>query len=103
MSLRTHYIPGKIYQGPVQLVLVDDKKLDREANLMEQERVVKGWKRWAPNLVSACAPGNHMTVLKPPHVHSLARLILGVINDVDGNEANRLNGRMKELLTAGSE
>jgi thioesterase domain-containing protein len=74
-SLRTHFRPAKSYPGPIRLVLADDPKLDEVDNRLQQEHVEEGWKRWAPNLVSTRTPGNHMTVLKPPHVDALARLM----------------------------
>jgi thioesterase domain-containing protein len=84
--LRTHYKPDKQYMGPVQLVLVDDSRLDHAANRRRHELVVQGWKRWAPNLIYLKAPGNHMTVLKSPHVLELARFISnpGRANAVQG-------------------
>jgi thioesterase domain-containing protein len=86
MSLRTHYKPDKQYMGPVQLVLVDDSRLDHAANRQRHEIAVQGWKRWAPNLIYLKAPGNHMTALKSPHVLDLARFISnpGRANAVQG-------------------
>jgi arthrofactin-type cyclic lipopeptide synthetase C len=75
MSLRAHYKPDKQYLGAVQLVLVDDSRLDQTSNRQRQEIAVQGWKRWAPNLIYLEAPGNHITALKSPHVLELARLI----------------------------
>jgi thioesterase domain-containing protein len=75
MSLRAHYKPDKPYTGAVQLVLVDDSRLDQAANERRREIAVQGWKRWAPNLIDLKVPGNHMTALKPPHVLELARFI----------------------------
>jgi len=74
-ALRTHFSPDKPYPGPMQLLLVDDPKLDRLANRRKQEQIEEGWKRWAPNLVLARVPGNHMSILNPPHVIALAQLI----------------------------
>ena len=102
-SMRTNYTPERIYQGSVQLVLANNPKLDWGANLREQERIVKGWRRWAPNLVSVCASGTHMSILKPPHVHSLAGLILEVLYDVDRNDTKRLKGLARVLSAAGSD
>jgi arthrofactin-type cyclic lipopeptide synthetase C len=86
MSLRTHYKPDKQYMGPVQLVLVDDSRLDHAANRQRHELAVQGWKRWAPNLIYLKAPGNHMTTLKSPHVLELAGFISnpGRANAVQG-------------------
>lgn len=75
MSLRAHYKPDKQYTGAVQLVLVDDSRLDQAANRRRHEIAVHGWKQWAPNLIYLKGPGNHMTTLKSPHVIELARFI----------------------------
>jgi thioesterase domain-containing protein len=76
MAIRSSFNPNKPHLGAVQLVLVDESKLDHAANGRRQEDIVKKWKRWAPNLIYQRAPGNHMTVLKAPHVLELAHLVL---------------------------
>jgi len=58
-------------------VLVDDPRLDHRANRFAHRNVIENWKYFAPNLVSIHAPGNHLTMLKKPHVHALAGLIFG--------------------------
>jgi arthrofactin-type cyclic lipopeptide synthetase C len=75
MALRTGYKPDAIYQGPMHLVLVDDKRLDQDANLRRHERIVETWSRSAPNLTCIKAPGNHMTMLKAPNLLELVRLM----------------------------
>ncbi|MDP9051181.1 MAG: alpha/beta fold hydrolase [Acidobacteriota bacterium] len=75
MALRTPYRPGSLYQGPSRLVLVDDPKTVRQENMKKQRQLFDAWRRWAPNLVYTHAPGNHVTVLKPPNVRALARLL----------------------------
>lgn len=75
MSLRTKYTPDKVYPGPVRLVLVENHKLDRNGNKQLRDQLIEKWKRWAPNVTSVQVPGNHITVLKPPHVRALANLI----------------------------
>ena len=32
-----------------------------------------------PNLVCTCVPGNHLTMLKPPHVFDLAQLLSAIV------------------------
>jgi amino acid adenylation domain-containing protein len=76
MAIRSSFNPNKPYLGAVQLVLVNESKLDQAANRQRQEDIAKKWKRWAPNLIHRHAHGNHMTVLKVPHVLELARLVL---------------------------
>jgi thioesterase domain-containing protein len=70
-AMRTHYRPDAIYPGAVRLVLVNDAKLDANSN-QRQQGSIAGWQRYAPDLVAVQAPGNHITVLKRPHVDSLA-------------------------------
>jgi len=70
--LRTHYQPRAVYPGLLRIVLVDDSHLDEEANRRRYEQNIAGWRQWALDIVPWHGPGNHMTVLKPPHVYSVA-------------------------------
>ncbi|MDD5036105.1 MAG: amino acid adenylation domain-containing protein, partial [Methylococcaceae bacterium] len=70
--LRAAYRPEAVYSGPVRLVLVGDERLAEEADRQRRETIVAGWKRWAPDLTDWLGEGNHMTLLKPPHVKILA-------------------------------
>ena len=71
-NLRTTYVPSQTYTGPVSLVLVRAAK-DDEATCQEKHKeTAAGWQRFAPDLVTWRGPGNHMTVLNPPHVDMLA-------------------------------
>ncbi|NWD75281.1 amino acid adenylation domain-containing protein, partial [Pseudomonas gingeri] len=72
-ALRTDYQPSSIYTGPVRLVLADDPVLDAAGNQREQQSMVSGWRRCAPDLTVWRGPGNHFTILKAPHVQHLAR------------------------------
>jgi thioesterase domain-containing protein len=74
-ALRSSYQPTKSYEGPVNLILVDNPKLSGHLNESEHQKLVERWRRWAPNLKYFHAPGNHMSVLKPPHVEALARIL----------------------------
>ncbi|HEY6393754.1 MAG TPA: alpha/beta fold hydrolase, partial [Bryobacteraceae bacterium] len=74
-ALRARYCPREAFSGNVRLVLVDDPDLTPEAGRERQERIVRSWKRWLPNLAYLHGPGNHMTCLQTPHVQSLARII----------------------------
>jgi thioesterase domain-containing protein len=76
-AIRTTYVPRTTYMGFVRLILVNDVKLNSYANQQRCIRVEEQWRRWAPNLEFAQLPGNHLTVLKLPHVSSLARMIDG--------------------------
>ncbi len=71
-ALRTPYHPQTIYSGPMRLVIVSDAGLDNHANQQKFLESVNGWRHFAPNLVPWQGPGNHMTVLKPPYVTTLA-------------------------------
>ena len=72
---RSRYTPNSAYTGFGHLIMLDDPKLTTKANSREQQNRIEGWKRWAPNLVCLHGPGNHMTALKPPHVHVLAKML----------------------------
>jgi thioesterase domain-containing protein len=74
-SLRAHFMPKQAYSGPMRLVLVDELKLDEIGNWRNQQLIMSRWKHWAPNLEYVHGPGNHLTVLKPPHVKILAALL----------------------------
>ena len=72
-ALRTAYRPHAEYTGPVRLVLIPDARLDAAGNQQQYRRMEEGWRRHAPRLGCWTGPGNHMTILKPPHVAHLAR------------------------------
>jgi len=72
---RSRYTPDSAYMGFGHLIMLDNPKLTTKANCREQQNRIEGWKRWAPNLVFLHGPGNHMTALKPPHVHVLAQML----------------------------
>jgi thioesterase domain-containing protein len=71
MAVRTQYIPDNSYPDRLNLILVDDPRLDEIANRHRQEKLVSAWRQWAPNLVYSHLPGNHMTILKEPWVQAL--------------------------------
>jgi amino acid adenylation domain-containing protein/FkbM family methyltransferase len=74
-SIRAHYKPEKTYPGPLKLVLVDDPRQDESFNRRYHQQLISDWKRFAPNLSPTHGPGNHLTMLKEPHVQELATLI----------------------------
>jgi thioesterase domain-containing protein len=102
-AVRAVYKPKEIYPGPIQLVLADDPKLDEAANQQKRKEAAEGWKRWAPNLVCTRAHGNHMTLLKPLHVHDIARLIQDPVVFSARNSACKPEQEVQESLAAGSE
>ncbi|MCO7611420.1 amino acid adenylation domain-containing protein [Pseudomonas chlororaphis] len=71
-ALRTVYQPRQRYNGPVRLVLADDPTLDAQGNQREQAGMIEGWSRHTDHLQTWYGPGNHFTLLKAPHVYSLA-------------------------------
>ncbi|WKB55701.1 non-ribosomal peptide synthetase [Eleftheria terrae] len=71
-ALRTRYRPRGPYDGPVRLVLVQDDRQDVLANQRRHREELAGWRRWAPAASYWHGPGNHMTVLKSPHVEVLS-------------------------------
>ncbi|NCE88295.1 non-ribosomal peptide synthase/polyketide synthase [Pseudomonas sp. Q1] len=71
-ALRTVYQPRQRYNGQVRLVLADDPSLDAEGNQREQAGMIEGWSRFTDHLETWYGPGNHFTLLKAPHVYSLA-------------------------------
>jgi arthrofactin-type cyclic lipopeptide synthetase C len=73
--VRTSYRPSGVYPDRLRLVLVDDPRLDAEANRQMFAEVERGWTRWAPGLEFSTGAGNHITALKSPHVATLARYL----------------------------
>jgi thioesterase domain-containing protein len=71
-AIRARYEPAGRYGGRTNLVLAADPKLDGPANRREHDATVCAWRRWAENLTSWEAPGNHVTVLRHPNVRVLA-------------------------------
>ncbi|PWE40846.1 hypothetical protein C9I50_14735 [Pseudomonas prosekii] len=71
-ALRTVYQPRRPYTGAVRLVLADDPTLDAAGNQREQMAMVEGWRQHCRELAVWHGPGNHFTLLKPPHVLQLA-------------------------------
>jgi arthrofactin-type cyclic lipopeptide synthetase C len=71
-NLRTTYLPSNTYPGPVRLVLVRDAKDDEETCRKKHKETTAAWQRFAPGLIEWRGPGNHMTILEPPHVAVLA-------------------------------
>jgi len=70
--IRSAYTPAGAYDGPMHLILVDDGRVDEGTNRSRHEETVAQWRRWAPRVVPSRGPGNHVTVLKSPHVAELA-------------------------------
>jgi thioesterase domain-containing protein len=71
-ALRACYQPSQPYPDPLWLALADDTRLDDQANQRNQEEILRGWRLWAPLITCWRGPGDHFTILKPPHVQTLA-------------------------------
>jgi arthrofactin-type cyclic lipopeptide synthetase C len=71
-ACRTRYCPGTPYDGPVNLVLVRDTRLDIDADAKQRHDTEQRWRAHAPALKVWHGPGNHMTILSPPNVGKLA-------------------------------
>jgi thioesterase domain-containing protein len=75
--LRTSYVPPGVFSGPARLILAEAVPDAAGAEAMSFAEIAAGWKQWAPALVASVAPGNHMTVLKQPHVAAVAEFLNG--------------------------
>jgi thioesterase domain-containing protein len=71
-ALRCRYVPDGGYEGPLRLLVVADSRLDTYANKQRRQSAIDGWRSLAPNLDACVGPGNHITILKPPHSRWLA-------------------------------
>jgi thioesterase domain-containing protein len=71
-ALRTRYRPERAYPAPLRLVLAPDPKKDRQANEQSIEKTAAEWRFWAPDLKVWRSPGNHLTMLRHPHVAALS-------------------------------
>ncbi|MFB6850836.1 alpha/beta fold hydrolase, partial [Streptomyces sp. NPDC056373] len=67
---RASYRPGEGYEGPVALFLAED---DLEAAQGSGGTGLHtGWRQWLPDMTVHVVPGNHVTMLRAPHVDRLA-------------------------------
>jgi len=71
-ALRAGYRPATAYSGPLSLAFASDPRLGAADNARRHDDVFAGWSRWAPFATRWNAPGNHMTMLQPPHVQLLS-------------------------------
>jgi thioesterase domain-containing protein len=70
-ALRTGYRPRRPFPDPVRLALARDPRLDDRVNRREHHATLERWRLWAPNITCWHGPGNHFSILKPPHVQVL--------------------------------
>jgi thioesterase domain-containing protein len=71
-ALRTHYCPPASYPHPIRLAVAFDPRHDKLTNETIFSDMLAGWKRCAPQTTVWRGPGNHFTILIPPHVGNLA-------------------------------
>ncbi|MGY4306618.1 thioesterase domain-containing protein [Bradyrhizobium sp. USDA 4369] len=71
-AFRAHYCPAALYHGSVKLILARDRF---PGAFESMDHIVGGWRRWIPDLAVHEVPGNHMTLLKQPHVNAVADLL----------------------------
>jgi arthrofactin-type cyclic lipopeptide synthetase C len=74
--MRSTYTPSESCDGHTQLILVDDRRCDAETNRRQHAEAARAWERWAPALKTTYGSGNHITMLKAPHVANLAAQIV---------------------------
>ncbi|WP_157259182.1 alpha/beta fold hydrolase [Burkholderia ubonensis] len=70
-ALRTAYRPADVYAGPATLVLAADS--DDAERAVVPDDVLSGWRRFAPRMAMWRCPGNHYTMIRPPHVERFAQ------------------------------
>jgi arthrofactin-type cyclic lipopeptide synthetase C len=71
-ALRCNYQPSGQYFGPLRLVCVPAPNAPVEEFRAHRERLREVWGEWAADVSLWTGAGNHMTVLRNPHVASLA-------------------------------
>ncbi len=71
--LRTRYQPSKTFDGLMHLVLVSEGKKSAEDATKYLHQVTEAWRRHAPYVQSRLEQGNHVTLLKTPHIASIVR------------------------------
>lgn len=99
-TLRTDYLPQRPYHGAIRLVIVADHSADGPTNEQRNQTKTSGWRQFAPQLSCWKGPGNHMTILKPPHVAELARWWHAGLPDSDG-WISRLENSLQGPLRGG--
>jgi len=70
---RAQYRPAAAHYGPVNFVRVEQEVSLAGDSHFHLNDAIEEWKQWAPNIMPWRGPGNHMTILKQPHVQSLAQ------------------------------
>lgn len=84
-ALRAAYQHSGRFPGTLHLVLTDDPGRSPEENRQDRDRTIQGWRPWAGRIEVLHAPGNPMTLLRPPHVKVLAAWLQDVLRGFPGN------------------
>jgi thioesterase domain-containing protein len=69
---RGQYWPGARYTGPAQLILAPDPLLDTAQNEAAFGAIADEWRERMDRLIVWRGPGDHFSILRPPHVQALA-------------------------------
>ncbi len=75
-ALRTPYQPTRSYESPIELVLPDPAWLGNCATPGGHLRTTDQWLRVAPGMVTSYLDADHMSLLRPPYVDEIARILL---------------------------
>ncbi|QPS39242.1 alpha/beta fold hydrolase [Burkholderia oklahomensis] len=70
-ALRTAYRPSAVYTGRATLVLAAD--CDDAGRRFASDDALSGWRGFMPRMTVWRCPGNHYTMLRPPHVGRFAQ------------------------------
>ena len=83
-NLNTEYVPATRYDGPVHLLAVEDADAGAaaaaQAGADPFAALLADWRVHAPATMLHPAPGNHVSLLNPPHVQQLARWLQPLLN-----------------------
>lgn len=71
-AMRTVYRPNRGFSGRATLVLAANDRVGWQQDRSERGEMTVGWRYWLPQLNCRQASGNHVTMLKAPHVRELA-------------------------------
>jgi arthrofactin-type cyclic lipopeptide synthetase C len=73
--LQTSYKPHHTYEHALNLILLPDTRLGEADAQVHLHDIEQQWRLWAPHLEAWRGSGNHITILRSPHVAMLADLL----------------------------
>jgi thioesterase domain-containing protein len=73
-NLNTLYLPESAFNGPVLLFQTQDIDPEDDEPISPEEAATR-WRDYAPNIEVIQASGNHMTMLREPHIEAVARAV----------------------------